>query len=127
VTDGLDPSLAEARRDLAAARYLLDGGFTDPAVSRAYYAAFAAAEEALLAVGEARSKHSGVISAFGLHAVRVGGFDPTVARIVGRLFRLRNEADYGTEDLDRHTAGQAVADAERFVEAVAAWIQSRQR
>jgi len=56
--------LRRSRQELEAARYLAGGGFAPQAVSRAYYAAFFAAEEALLALGETRSKHSGVLAAF---------------------------------------------------------------
>src|SRR5436190_8466483 len=62
--------LSRSRRDLDAARHLASGGFFGQSVSRAYYAAFLAAEDALLALGEARSKHSGVIAAFGQRVVR---------------------------------------------------------
>jgi hypothetical protein len=47
--------LARCREELAAARLLAEKGFEAQAVSRAYYAAFFAAETALLAVGETRS------------------------------------------------------------------------
>ena len=55
--------MRRSRQELEAARYLAGGGFAPQAVSRAYYAFFAA-EEALLALGETRSKHSGVLAAF---------------------------------------------------------------
>jgi uncharacterized protein (UPF0332 family) len=51
--------LARCREELAAARLLADKGFEAQAVSHAYFAAFFAAETALLALGETRSKHSG--------------------------------------------------------------------
>jgi uncharacterized protein (UPF0332 family) len=60
------------REELAAARLLADKGFEAQAVSRAYFAAFLAAETALLALGETRSKHSGVISAFVHLVIRRG-------------------------------------------------------
>ncbi len=65
--------LDRADQEVGAARALTEGGFTSQAVSRAYYAAFYAAEAALLAVGETRSKHGGVISAFGKYVVQGGG------------------------------------------------------
>jgi len=60
-----DPRLVRSRQELAAARLLASGGFPAQAISRAYFAAFFAAEEALVTLGETRSKHSGVVSAFG--------------------------------------------------------------
>jgi len=41
------------------------------------------------AVGETRSQHSGVMSAFGRIAVKEGGFDATVGAILRKLFDLR--------------------------------------
>jgi predicted nucleotidyltransferase len=54
-------------------RTLEEALFSAQATSRAYYAAFYAAEAALLSLGETRSKHSGVLSAFGLLVVKQGG------------------------------------------------------
>jgi hypothetical protein len=51
-----DPRLTRAREELAAARLLGDGGFPARAVSRGYFAAFYAAEAALLALDETRSE-----------------------------------------------------------------------
>lgn len=48
--------LPRARQELAAARVLIEQGFPAQAVSRSYYAAFYAAEAALLLLGETRSK-----------------------------------------------------------------------
>lgn len=117
-------SLARARDDLGAASVLLSQGFPPQATSRAYYAAFHAAEAALIRLGETRGKHSAVISAFGRLVIKDGGFDPAVGRILSRLFAARGEADYaGTTT--REEAESALADAERFVAAVEGWISSR--
>jgi len=58
VIDGPRGLLEKGRRDLEAARILHRAGFSAQAISRAYYAAFYAAEAALLARGETRSKHA---------------------------------------------------------------------
>jgi len=117
--------LALSREDLRAARHLLDGGFFGQAVSRAYYAVFHAAEATLLAIGETRSKHSGVLAAFGQLVVRPGGFDESTARILRSLFERRNEADYLGVPVTAEAAETALADAERFVAAVEAWLTER--
>jgi len=49
------PPLPRAHEELQAARVLAGAGFGAAAVSRSYYAAFCAAEAALLALGETRS------------------------------------------------------------------------
>lgn len=56
--------LDRSRDEIAAAQLLAANGFGAQAVSRSYYAAFYAAEEASLAIGETRSRHSGVVGAF---------------------------------------------------------------
>lgn len=118
-------SVDRSRRELAAARLLASGGFHAQAVSRAYFAAFFAAEEALSALGETRSKHSGVISAFGRVVVRGSRFDEEVGRLLRSLFERRNLADYATLDVPKEESARAIDDAQRFVDAVGAWLRNR--
>ena len=114
--------LARCREELAAARLLADKGFEAQAVSRAYFAAFFAAETALLALGETRSKHSGVISAFGHHLVRSGQLDEGTGRLLRSLFERRNQADDAPVEVPLDEAEASVRDAERVVNAVEAWL-----
>ena len=114
-----------SRRELAAARLLASEGFPAQAVSRAYFAAFFAAEEALLALGETRSKHAGVLSAFGRLVVKRGGFDEPTGRLLRSLFERRNRADYVPVEVPPAEAELAIGDAERFVDAVHAWLRDR--
>ena len=120
-------SLARAGRDLQAARHLSGGGFTDQAISRAYYAAFHAAEACLLELAERRSKHAATIVAFVRLVVKEGGFDPEIGRVLRRLFDRRNEADYGAPDADRARADQAIDEARRFIDAAERWVAERDR
>jgi uncharacterized protein len=120
----LDRELARAGRELAATEVLIEAGFPEQAVSRSYYAMFHAAVGALLTLGETRSKHSGVISAFSRLMVHQGGFDPEVARPLRRLFRQRNEVDYGLEAPSTDEARERLAQAARFVDEVERWIES---
>lgn len=117
--------MTRSRQELEAARYLTSGGFAAQAVSRAYYAAFYAAEEALLVLGETRSKHSGVLAAFEKLVVREGGLDPAIGRLLRSLFRRRNEADYGAVPASREEAAEATRDAERVAAAVESWLTRR--
>ena len=107
---------------MEAARLLAEGDFAAQAISRAYYAAFYAAEEALGSLGESRSKHSGVVAAFGKLVVRKGGLEEKVGRILRSLFEQRNDADYGEAEVSRHDAELAIGDAEHFVNAVESWF-----
>jgi uncharacterized protein len=115
-------ALARSRREIEAARLLAGGDFAAQAISRAYYAAFYAAEEALGSLSESRSKHSGVVAAFGKLVVREGGLEERMGRILRSLFEQRNNADYGEAEVSRQDAELAIGDAERFVNAVESWF-----
>lgn len=117
--------IARARQEIEAARVLVERGFPLQAVSRAYYSALYATEEALLALGETRSSHSGVIAAFIRLVVRESGFDDATARLLPSLFNARNRADYGSSSLTQEDAEDAIRDADRFVDAVRGWFKSR--
>jgi len=114
--------LARSRREIEAARLLAEGDFAAQAISRAYYAAFYAAEEALGSLGESRSKHSGVVAAFGKLVVRQGGLEEKIGRILRSLFEQRNNADYGEGEVSRQDAELAIGDAENFANAVESWF-----
>jgi uncharacterized protein (UPF0332 family) len=114
-------ALARSRQEIEAARLLAKGDFAAQAVSRAYYAAFYAAEQALSSLGESRSKHPGVIAGFGKVVVREGGLDEEVGRILRSLFEQRNAVDYGEEAVSRQDAELAIRAAESFVDAVEPW------
>ena len=116
---------SRSRREIAAARLLASKGFPAQAVSRAYFAAFFAAEEALLALDETRSKHAGVVSAFGRRVVKEGGLEEPTGRLLRSLFERRNQADYVPVEVPPEEAELAIADAERFVDAVHAWLRGR--
>ncbi len=118
-------ALARSRREIEAARLLAKGDFPAQAVSRAYYAAVYAAEQALGSLGESRSKHSGVIAAFGKLVVREGGLDEAIGRILRSLFEQRNDVDYGEAEASREDAELAIRDAQRFVDAVESWLRAR--
>lgn len=121
----MNPGLSRADQELAAVRVLIAEGFPAQAVSRAYYGAFYAAEAALLSLGEARSKHSGVISAFHRLVVHGEGLDPEVGKLLQSLFAQRGQADYSAQPVPTEEAPAALADATRVVAAVEEWIASR--
>ncbi len=120
-------SLARSRRELEASQLLAEGDFGTQAVSRAYYAAFYAAEQALASLGETRSKPSGVIAAFGRLVIRTGGLEEEMGRILRSLFEQRNDVDYGEVVASREDAERAIRDAQRFVDAVESWLTGRKQ
>ncbi len=116
-----DASCTRSRQELAAAQLLVDNGFPAQAVSRAYYAAFYAAEAALLRIGEVRSKHAGVVAAVARHLVAERGLDPEAGRLLRSLFERRSRADYHTGPVPADEGRRAVSDAAAVVEAIEIW------
>ncbi|MGH9010539.1 MAG: HEPN domain-containing protein [Acidimicrobiia bacterium] len=114
--------LERSRQELAAAELLADHGFTAAAVSRAYYAAFYAAEAALLALGETRSQQSGVVAAFGQLLVRDRRLDEQAGRLLRSLFERRSQADYELAEIPAEEVRAALIDARRVVDTVEAWL-----
>jgi uncharacterized protein (UPF0332 family) len=114
-----------AHQELEAARLLTQAGFGPQAVSRAYYAAFYAAEAVLLELGVTRSKHSVVIAAFIRHVLHDDSLDDKVGRLLRSLFDRRAQADYGVASVPPDEANRAVLDAEVVVAAIDVWIQRR--
>lgn len=111
----IDALMTPASEDLDAARLLAARGHERIAVSRADYAASAA----LLVLGGARSKHSGVVSAFGRLLVLDHGLDREAGRSLRRLFEERAEADYDElHGVDADDASAALDDAAMVVDDV---------
>lgn len=124
---GAYDGLARSYEELAAAELLATNGFGAQAVSRSYYAAFYAAEAALLSLGETRAKHSGVVSAFGQLLVRDRGVDERAGRLLRSLFERRSQADYEVAVVPAEEARQAVTDAAIVVETVDRWLRHASR
>jgi len=99
-------------RSIRSARNLLDDGDYDFAMSRAYYAMFYAATAVLLSRGITRSKHSGVISAFGQEVVKSGEFSSADQRMLLAAFQDRNEGDYAGVLPSRERVEQRLKDAD---------------
>ena len=122
MSEAVDEGVARAHQELAAAGLLAANRFGAQAVSRAYYAAFYAAEAALLYVGETRAKHSGVVSAVGRLLVRERGLDEQAGRLLRSLFERRSQADYELAEVPAEEAARAVADAELVVHVIERWL-----
>ena len=122
-----DPAgLIRAPEELAAAQLLAENAFAAQAVSRSYFAAFYAAEAALLSVGEVRSKHAGVVAAVARALVRDRGLNPETGRLLRSLFERRSRADDDIGDTPAVEAGRAVADATTVVDLIQKWMSSSQ-
>ncbi|MGH8924126.1 MAG: HEPN domain-containing protein [Acidimicrobiia bacterium] len=117
--------IARSRDEIASAKVLNKGGFPAQAVSRCYYAAFFAAEAALLSIGESRSRHAGVISAFGILVVQGEGVDEQAGRLLRSLYDRRSHAEYDFGPVPLEEAAQAIEDAETVVSVIGDWLERR--
>lgn len=86
--------LEKSRKSLAAATLLSRDGFTEAAISRAYYAAFYLAQAALATKDISRSKHSGVIAAFGEHLTKKKLLPESLHKTFVSLYENRITSDY---------------------------------
>lgn len=119
----MDELLQKSRESLAAARVLLEQGFADFAVSRAYYAMFYTAEAALLKKGLAFSKHTAVIAAFGQNFAQPEVLPKHLHRYLLDAFDIRQVGDYGVPGaVGEERAKRVIAWATEFVEAAAHFL-----
>jgi uncharacterized protein (UPF0332 family) len=115
--------LAKARDKARVARELCERGDWDDAVSRAYYAAFHAAQAALLTEGQRADTHRGLVTLFGLLLVRSGKLDRRWGKFLANLKDDREAGDYDPVSyVDEATAHDAVVEAEEFVGAIERYI-----
>jgi len=107
--------LNKAQRSLAAAQNLIEQGFYDFAVSRAY-AMFYVAEALLDQEGLSFSSHAAVISAFGQYLARPGKVPAEFHRHLIDAQAQRTRADYDpTPDLSQLDATRLVSQAQAFL------------
>jgi uncharacterized protein (UPF0332 family) len=115
--------LSKARGKARVARDLLARGEWDDAVSRAYYAAFHAAQAVLLTEGQRGETHRGLITLFGLLLVKTGKFDKKWGKFLANLKDDRETSDYEALSwMDKETADRAVLEAEGFVATVEQYL-----
>ena len=89
---------AQALDDATKAR---DAGLSDAAViNRLYYAAFHSVQAALYDRGFEPTSHGSVLSLFGSEIIAVGDASRRDGRFLNQLSELRQQADYGYDELD---------------------------
>jgi uncharacterized protein len=117
--------LARAWLDLDDARFTLEADRALAAANRAYYAAFHAAQAALLLEGLAPTSHKGTLLQFSQHYVRTGRIPEHVASILAVAATARDRADYDAlSHAELRGVADLVRDVEAFVTAVAALFPS---
>jgi uncharacterized protein (UPF0332 family) len=110
--------IAKAKSSIQAARMLVNDGFHDFAVSRAYYAMFYLAEALLLENDLTFSRHSAVISAYGRLFAKTGRMSPDFHRYLIEGANSRNVGDYDAgPSLDIEDANKQLCRAEEFLAA----------
>jgi uncharacterized protein (UPF0332 family) len=108
--------LLRAETCLTEARALHQAALPYGAASRAYYAVFHAATALLFSVGLEARTHKGVVSLLGEHFVRPGRLSSGMGRLVSRMQRDREDADYAPGAVfTEQEASQMIADAEAFL------------
>ncbi len=108
--------LDRAQEELRAAEQLLGAGLSRISLTRAYFAAFHAARALLYAEGLEPRSHHGALHLFNLHAVKSGRFDAAASRLLARLQKFREEADYGESfPVDERGAREELEAARGFV------------
>jgi len=106
---------------LEEARMLARAGMPYGAASRAYYAVFHGARALLFSVGIEPRSHRGIVALVGDHFVRQGRLSPEMGRLLSRMQRDREDADYLTGAVFTDAeASEMLTDAERFLEQVKA-------
>jgi uncharacterized protein (UPF0332 family) len=115
--------LAKAREKARVARDLCAKGEWDDAISRAYYAAYHAAQAALLTEGQRADTHKGVVTLFGLLLVKTGKLDKKWGKFLSNLKDDREAGDYDALSyLDEETARRAVREADEFVSTIERYV-----
>jgi uncharacterized protein (UPF0332 family) len=102
-----------ADEELRAADALLAAGIHRVALTRAYFAVFHAIRARLYAEGLEPRSHGGAQQLFNLHFVRPGRYDAATSRLVARLQKFREEADYAQAFVVEETGAREELDAAR--------------
>jgi uncharacterized protein (UPF0332 family) len=119
--------IENAHETLEAAKINLDNDFYVSGINRSYYAAFYAANALLATLGEARSKHSGVISVFRQRFIKTGELPVELSEIYEDLIESRQRGDYDLyTTIEPETARQLLEKARQFVDEVEQWLRRNQ-
>jgi len=113
----LKQKLARGREDLSDARDLYQRGNYRLSINRAYYAAFHVVSATLNAIGQDRSKHSGVESAFHQYLIKPGLIEVEHGTTFKLARKWREDADYGVGlAFTEETARDILKQCERLVQ-----------
>lgn len=105
--------LGMAAEEIEVAEQLLRTGHPRIAVTRAYFAVFHAVRARVYAEGLEPRTHSGTHHLFNAHLVKTGIYDASASRLVARLQKYREEADYSRAFVIDDTGAREDVDAAR--------------
>ena len=109
--------IQRAQEEITAAKVLKDNGLYFKSVVSSYYAVYHGAKAALLNKGISPKSHEGIERMFSLYYVKVSLVETDIWRIIGRLMKLREEADYYPEtSFNLKDSSEAIEMAERFLD-----------
>lgn len=115
-------------RSFDAAELLLANGNADFAASRAYYGCFYVAEALLFDEGLSVSTHAGVIGEYGRLFAKTGRCDRRFHRLLNRLFRARQSADYDMDfDLDDAEVREMIVEGEASLGAANGYLERKDK
>jgi len=116
--------IENAEEALSVAQLNLDNDFYAAAINRAYYAVFYAANALLATLKLARSKHSGVLSAFRQHFIKTELLPSELSEIYGLVMDDRHEGDYEIiAATSKEDADTDLQQARHFVDEVKVWLR----
>jgi uncharacterized protein (UPF0332 family) len=105
--------------ELKAARVLHENGFYYKSIASAYYTVYHAAKAVLLLKGIVPQSHEGIERMFSLYYVKTKEIRVDMGKIIGRLMKLREEADYYPEaTFSFDDSSDAIEKAEAFINEV---------
>ncbi|MBI4473266.1 MAG: HEPN domain-containing protein [Acidobacteria bacterium] len=108
--------LVKAEEKLGVVNRLLAQRDFEDAVSRAYYAAFYAAQALLLSEDLESRSHGGLVDLIGLHFVKTGKLEKKFGRYLSNLMEDRQQSDYNLfSGLEKEDAEQSLEEAKAFV------------
>lgn len=114
-----EDELRRAVEELRVAKVLYENDFYYKSVASAYYTIYHATKAALLLKGVAPQTHEGVERMFSLYYIKTKEIEVSIGKIIGRLMKMREEADYYPETIfTSEEASKAIKDAERFLKKI---------
>jgi uncharacterized protein (UPF0332 family) len=127
-TDYLKQKLARSHEDITNARDLFQRGNYRLSINHAYYAVFHIVSAALYTIGQDRSKHSGVESAFHQYFIKPGLIEVEYGTTFKLARKWREDADYSVGLVfTKETARDILERCEQLVRRMERYLRENER